>query len=275
MAEEKPRVLAIMAHPDDIEILVGGTLLHLVSCGWQAGLITMTAGDCGSNQTRTREEIARIRFAEAQASAESIGAWYACAGLNDLEVFANAQTMQIVVEMIREFSPDVVITHSPADYMLDHEETSRIVRSAVFSAAVPLYQTNRQPPAVAQKSMATLYYADPIEGVDSMGRRIHPSFCIDISGQIEGKRNLLAYHASQRAWLRAHHGIDEYLTRMESWAKMYGQECGVAYAEGFRQHLGHGYPHELRLQNALKSLICESKENKATLEPTRTCHESV
>lgn len=259
MGKKRARVLAVMAHPDDVEILVGGTLLHLAARGWQPGIITMTAGDCGSDGSRTKEEIARIRYGEAQAAADSIGAWYACAGLVDIEIFANVQSVRRLVELLREFAPDVVLTHSPADYMLDHEETSRIVRAAAFAVAMPLYQTRQVPPAAAVQATPALYYADPVEGIDALGQRVPPHFYVDISEQIEKKRQLLSHHASQRDWLRKHHGIDEYLDRMTEWASGYGRECGVAYAEGLRQHLGHGYPQEPRLQEALAPYVYERR----------------
>ena len=259
MAESKPRVLAAMAHPDDVEILVGGTLLHLRRKGWKVGILTMTAGDCGSNETRTKEEIARIRHAEAQAAADALGAWYRCAGMMDIEVFANKENIRTVVELMRTFDPDIVITHSPADYMLDHEETSRLVRSAAFATAMPLYQTRQVPVAETSRQTPALYYADPVEGINAMGERIYPQFYVDISGQIDEKADLLRHHASQREWLRAHHGIDEYLNRMTAWAARYGQECGTRHAEGLRQHLGHGYPHEPRLQEALDPHVRQRK----------------
>src|SRR5699024_7924107 len=140
------------------------------------------------------------------------------------------------VELIREFAPDVVITHSPSDYMLDHEETSRIVRGAVFAAAIPLYNTRATPPAGPLGATPALYYGDPVGGVDPLGQRIYPQFYVDISARIEAKRRLLSHHESQREWLRSHHGIDEYLDRMTSWAAGYGRECGAAHAEGLRQH---------------------------------------
>lgn len=258
----KQRVLAIMAHPDDIEILVGGTLLHLGSAGWELGMVTMTAGDCGSSGERTKEEISRIRRGEAEAAARSVGAWYGCAGMKDAEVFANKRSIRQIVELIRSFNPGVVITHSPSDYMLDHEETSRIVRGAVFAAAIPLYKTRATTPEPPMSATPVLYYGDPVEGVDPMGQRIHPQFYVDISSQIEEKRQLLSHHASQREWLRSHHGIDEYLIRMMEWAEEYGRECGVPYAEGLRQHLGHGYPHEPRLQKALQEVVRKSNDRK-------------
>ncbi len=243
-----------MSHPDDAEILVGGTLAHLKASGWEVGIITMTSGDCGS-ATYTREEISRIRYAEAKAAADSLGAWYECAGLMDVEVFANAENQRRVVELMRRFDPDVVITHSPVDYMVDHEEASRLARGAGFALAMPLYQTRIIAPAPPTSKTPALYYADPVEGIDAMGERRWPQFYVDISATIERKKELLSHHASQRDWLRAHHGVDEYLDQMARWAAEYGAECGCDFAEGFRQHLGHGYPHEPVLQQALQSYI--------------------
>ncbi len=241
-----------MAHPDDAEVLVGGTLLVLRSLGWSARIASMTAGDCGS-ATHTKEEIIRTRLAEAESAAASVGADYRCAGMKDVEVFFNPENLRRVVEILRVSTPDVVITHSPVDYMTDHEEASRLVRSAVFAAAMKLYQTQSPVPVEPLNATPALYYADPVEGRDHLGNRIFPQFYVDISSRIEEKRRLLSQHASQRDWLRAHHGMDEYLEKMTLWAKHYGEECGVQYAEGLRQHLGHGYPHDPLIQSAMAS----------------------
>ncbi len=251
------RLLVMMAHPDDAEILTGGTLFHLKDHGWNLGIVTMTAGDCGS-ATMGREEISRVRRAEAQAAADFLGAWYACAGLMDVEVIFNAENLGRVVEVMRRFGPEVVITHSPVDYMLDHEEASRLVRGAAFALAVPNYETRQDSPAARGHATPALYYADAIEGKDAMGARIHPQFYVDIGATLARKREMLSRHASQREWLRSHHGIDEYLERMTAWAAAYGAECGFGYAEGFRQHLGHAYPREPLLQEALQGLIYSS-----------------
>jgi N-acetylglucosamine malate deacetylase 1 len=253
-----PRLLVVMAHPDDTEILVGGTLFHLKALGWELGILTMTAGDCGSS-TIPRNEIARIRYAEAQAAAEFLGATYACVGLMDVEVFSNAENLRRVLHSMRQFDPDIVITHSPVDYMLDHEEASRLVRGAAFALAIRNYDARQIPPAPVGRTTPALYYADPIEGLDPMGQRVYPQFYVDISAQLPQKREMLSRHVSQREWLRSHHGVDEYLDSMTAWAASFGRECGFAHAEGFRQHLGHGYPHEPRLQNALARSVAVRK----------------
>ncbi len=248
------RVLSFMAHPDDSEILVGGTLFRLKCSGWEVGIATMTAGDCGS-ATLSRAEISGIRLEEARSAASCLDAAYFCAGLNDAEVFANAENLRRVVEVMRNFAPDVVLAHSPADYMVDHEEASRLVRAAAFAAAIPLYQTGASPAASAGRATPALYYADPVEGIDPMGSRIIPQFYVDISDQMESKREILSRHQSQRDWLRKHHGVDEYLDSMMEWAERSGHECGARYAEGFRQHLGHGYPHDPLVQSVLSPFI--------------------
>ncbi|MGH9846132.1 MAG: PIG-L deacetylase family protein, partial [Blastocatellia bacterium] len=242
--------LAVMAHPDDAEILVGGTLFHLKSLGWEIGILTMTSGDCGS-ATHTKEEISRIRAGEARAAANFLGAWYGCAGMPDVEIFTNAENIRRVVELMRQFAPDAVITHSPVDYMVDHEETSRLARSAAFALSMPLYQTRQVAPAPPTSSIPVLYYADPIDGVDPIGQRVLPHFYVDITETLRSKLAMLAHHKSQRDWLRAHHGVDEYLEQVRRWGARYGEECEVEFAEGLRQHRGHGYPQEPLLQNAL------------------------
>ncbi len=219
----------------------------------------MTPGDLGS-ASGTREEVAARRLAECKAAADYLGAWYRWANLYDMQVFSNADNLRKAIEVMRAFSPDIVLTHSPVDYMRDHEETSRLVRDAAFSISMPLFTTGQFPAAPVGHGTPTLYYSDPIEGLDHMGNRIFPQFYVDITDHMEHKRQMLSCHASQREWLRSHHGVDEYLNQMASWAESYGQEAGCRYAEGFRQHLGHGYPHEPRLQNALAARIKPRKQ---------------
>src|SRR5208283_651424 len=172
------RLLVVMAHPDDAEMLVGGTLFHLKDRGWELGIVTMTAGDCGS-ATMGKEEITRVRRAEAQAAADYLGAWYVCADLMDVEVIFNVENLRRVVEVMRQFDPDVVMTHSPVDYMLDHEETSRLVRGAAFALAVPNYETRQNPSAPRGRATPALYYADATEGKNPLGGRIYPQFYVD------------------------------------------------------------------------------------------------
>jgi LmbE family N-acetylglucosaminyl deacetylase len=245
-------VLALLAHPDDAEFLCAGTLIRLGALGWKVHIATMTAGDCGSAEYPP-DEIARMRRAEGAAAAKTIGAEYHCVEERDLRVIFGEAVLEQVVHFLCEVRPRIVITHSPDDYHLDHEMTSRIVRAATFAAPIPnfLHGKWRNPPL---EHIPHVFYCDPLEGKDVFGNPIPAGFCIDISGQIQLKEKMLSCHASQRNWLRKHHEVDNYLEAMKDWSAIQGKACGVAFAEGFRQHLGHSYPQNNILGELLGNL---------------------
>jgi LmbE family N-acetylglucosaminyl deacetylase len=232
-------VLSILAHPDDAEFLCGGVLIRLRrEHGWQVHIATMTPGDCGSAE-HTAEEISRLRRAEGAAAAAVIGGTYHCMEERDLLVNYTEAALIKVTRLMRRVRPRVVLTHSPDDYHLDHEMTSKVVRAAAFAAPVPLFDRGGLAPL---DHIPHLYYCDPVEGKDPLGRDVAPGFRIDVSDVIDTKAEMLARHASQRNWLIKHHGVDNYIESMKSWSAQRGRERGVAFAEGFRQHLGHSYP---------------------------------
>jgi LmbE family N-acetylglucosaminyl deacetylase len=236
-------ILSILAHPDDAEFVCAGTIIRLVrEHAWRAHIATMTPGDCGSAEWGP-EEISRLRRQEAAAAAAVIGAPYHCLEERDLLISYNERALERTVRLMREVRPRMVLTHSPADYMLDHEMTSTLVRAAAFAAPIPNFLHDRGLPPPTER-IPHLYYGDAIEGKDLLGRPVLPAFCIDISGVIDVKADMLARHASQRAWLQKHHGMDQYLLAMRDWSSRRGRAAGVAYAEGFRQHLGHSYPQD-------------------------------
>lgn len=234
-------IVSILAHPDDAEFLCAGTLIRLKEeHGFTVHIATMTPGDCGSTEMGPAE-ISRIRRAEGAAAAAKIGGQYHCLEERDLLVAYNEGALEKVTRLLRLTRADIVLTHSPADYMLDHEMTSMLVRAAAFAAPIPNFLADRNLGPVLPH-IPHLYYCDPIEGKDPLGREIEPAFCIDISQQIEWKTEMMACHASQREWLLKHHGMDSYLQALRDWSAHRGRDVGVAFAEGFRQHLGHSYP---------------------------------
>src|SRR5512140_219874 len=109
------RILAIHAHPDDVEFQAGGTLALLASQGHHITIVSMTPGDCGSAE-HSPEEIAAIRRAEAARSATLIGASCLCLELGDLAVFNDDPARRKVVEVLRRVRPDLVLAASPIDY---------------------------------------------------------------------------------------------------------------------------------------------------------------
>jgi LmbE family N-acetylglucosaminyl deacetylase len=232
------RVLSFLAHPDDAEFLCAGTLARLVEAGWELHLVTVTAGDCGT-MTESAERITAIRTEEAKRAAAILGATYHCLGERDGRVVFDKPTVQKAIDLCRAIAPSLVFTHARDDYMMDHEITSQLARAASFIygapnvSALPLHSASRIP---------YLYYCDPIEAIDPLGHLIQPTTVVDITAELETKAHMLACHASQRDWLRAHHGADEYIEMMRRHAALRGALLGVWAAEAFVQHRGHAYP---------------------------------
>ena len=249
---EPLKILAIHAHPDDIEFQCAGTLALLRQKGHEISIATMTPGDCGSDELSS-DEIASVRRSEATAAANIIGASYTCLEFRDLSIVFDNDSRRRVTEFIRRQAADIVITAPPMDYMADHEVTSRLVRDACFNASVPNYRTRQWDPAPAARRVPHLYYVDPVGGVDYFGNPIEAGFIVDISTTFELRQKMLACHASQREWLRRQHEIDEYMDAGERWAAKRGEEIGVNYAEAFQQHVGHPHPHDNLLGSLLES----------------------
>lgn len=247
-------VLAIFAHPDDAEIMCAGTLALLNKKGMEINIATMTGGDKGS-ATLSRDEISRIRKTEGVVSASLIGGAYYCLGFQDIYLFYNSETINRTVELIRNVKPSIVFTASPSDYMVDHEMTSRIVQTACFCAGIKNMEAGGEPLGYVPH----LYYTDAMDAKDILGRRIDPGFYIDISDAMDIKEKMLASHKSQRDWLLKHHKIDEYIISMKRFGEMRGSEVNKKYAEGYRQHLGHGYPQDNILEELLASYLIKTK----------------
>jgi LmbE family N-acetylglucosaminyl deacetylase len=241
------KVVAIHAHPDDIEWLAAGTLALLGQAGHQVAIVTATAGEGGSAEYPP-EETGRIRQAEAAEAAALIGAEYRCLGFPDLGVFNDDASRRRVTELIRAMAPDVVITASPIDYHPDHEAISMLVRDACFAAPVANYKTG---PAAPLSAIPHLYFCDAAGGRDREGRPQGRDFAVDVTTTFALRREMLDRHVSQAHWVKKHHAIDDHLASMEAWARRVGRDCGVDHAEGFRQYRHEPYPKSPRLQELL------------------------
>ncbi len=226
-------------------------MLRLKQLGCHITIATMTPGDLGSAELPP-DEISAVRRAEAKRAADLLGADYVCLEFRDLSIDHNDDSRRRVTEAVRKARPNLVMTAPPVDYMSDHEITSRLVRDACFNASVPHYVTRQWDPAAPLPGIPHLYYVDAIGGVDYYGRPQTPGLIVDISTTIETKLEMLACHASQRDWLRRQHGLDEYLDGTRRWSAARGQQLGVAYGEGFCQHIGHPYPHSDLLSELLR-----------------------
>ena len=252
MANAK-RVLALGAHPDDVEFLCAGTLALLRLKGWEVHIGTMTAGDCGSD-CLSAAEISAIRRVEAANAAAVLEGEYHCLECRDGLIAYDGETNFKTVALVRKVRPNLIIALSPHDYMIDHEVASALARNAAFMAGVPNWKTEPYPPF---RPVPHLYYADPLEMKDLYGTPIVPTTLVDISSAIETKSQMLVCHASQRDWLLKQHGIDEYIDSMLEMGQYRGRIIRARYAEGFRQHRGHGYPQDNLLAAELGELAHE------------------
>jgi N-acetylglucosamine malate deacetylase 1 len=217
------RVLAVGAHPDDLEILCGGTLARFCRDGHDVVMCHATSGDRGS-YVGTSEEVAAVRGSEARRAAEICGAEHATLGLHDGEVnAADPGQRRLVIDLVREARPDLILTHHPGDYMSDHNEIARLVFDCSFHATLPLLETDRP----HHGTVTPIYYMDTV-----MGLGFQPTEYVDVSDVIQTKTSMLEAHQSQLVWLRDHDGVD-IVEQMRAAARFRGLQCGVQFAEGF------------------------------------------
>lgn len=247
------RILAISCHPDDIEIGAGGTLAKYAKRGDDVTICHVANGSQG-HVIILPDELRAIRVREAFESGRLLGSRdVICMDVPDLEIDSNDQGLvTAMTEVIRLVRPDLIITHSPNDYMKDHVEVSKLAFDASFSATIPHFATAeymrnkpfhmRKPIFNAQfdaeppfhmgaceftRAFPPIYYMDTLAGVG-----FQPECYVDITGEIDIKISALDAHQSQTKWMLEHDKID-FCDMVRTCSKYRGYQCGAAYAEGF------------------------------------------
>jgi len=222
-------ILAIGAHPDDIEVNAAGTLAKFVQRGATVFMATATNGNIGS-ATHTMEEIAAIRKEEARRSAAIIGAEYICLDYDDEMFFEDKQARLNFIDLVRYCKADLILTHNPVDYNPDHELTSKIINDIAVMIPIPNIKTKNPP----YDKIPQIYYWEPAHGMGFI-----PTDYVDITDTFEIKKQMLAQHESQRAWMKhnykdafAHEDAD-FFEEIIIMARYRGLQCGVKYAEAF------------------------------------------
>ena len=221
------RILAIGAHPDDVEFYCSGTLLACKERGDELVMACVTNGDKGA-MDMTCEELAEIRKRETTAAAQIVGAELLFLGLPDGELFVCPEHRAVVIDAIRQARPDIIITHDPNDYHPDHRNTSELVFSASFLASAPNVAGSRSD-LPAHPAVPPVFYMDT-----AMGMGFLPTEYVDITPHIDEKREIILCHQSQVQWVKEHDDVD-LLRLAEVMAEFRGMQCGVQYAEAFRQ----------------------------------------
>lgn len=215
-------VLAIGCHPDDLEVACAGTLVKYKKQGHNVIACHVANGNMGHVIIQP-DELREIRRGEAQSAAALAGIEILTCDIGDLMVYDNKEQRDKVVEIIRYAKPDIIITHSPTDYMPDHTAVSKLVFDASFAASCPHY--------MEEKGNATgvtpLYYMDTLAGVN-----FQPTEYVDVTDEIDKKIEMLECHDSQMRWMRDHDKID-FAEFVRTCARFRGLQSGVQYAEAF------------------------------------------
>jgi LmbE family N-acetylglucosaminyl deacetylase len=221
-------VLAIGAHPDDVEYCCAGTLAKYASLGHKVFIATATSGNIGSAH-HTMEEIAAIRKEEAGNSAALIGAEYICLDYDDEMFFESREARLKFIDLVRYCRADVILTHYPDDYNPDHELTGKIVNDIAVMIPIAHLKTPNPP----NETIPKIFHFETADGFGFL-----PTEYVDITGFMDTKLKMLTCHKSQAQWMADNYkgseaGGENFLEKCKITSRYRGMQCGVRYAEGF------------------------------------------
>ncbi|MEY4278676.1 MAG: bacillithiol biosynthesis deacetylase BshB1 [Bacteroidota bacterium] len=219
-------ILAFGAHPDDVELGCGGTLLGAVAEGKKVGVIDLTLGELGTRGTVEQ------RLKEAKNAAEIMGIGVReNLGMADGFFENNKANQLLIIETIRRFQPSIVFCNAPADRHPDHGRASKLVEDASFLAGLSKIETSHN--GVAQLAWRPTQVFHYIQS-----RGLTPNFVVDISAHMDKKMESILAHSSQfydpnskepETFISG----TAFLEFVKGRAKELGQQIGVQYAEGF------------------------------------------
>lgn len=175
-------ILAVFAHPDDVELAVGGTLLKMKHLGYETGALDVTHGEMGTRgtvdgRTAEAEEAARILKLDVR---ENLG-------LPDGHVFPDDESRAKLVRVLRRLKPKVILTHQGGDPHPDHDHIVQLVRESARLASMRRYDEGSGIDKIAV----------PIVAHSIFSRRLEPSFIVDVSDFLDAKMDAIRAHRSQ------------------------------------------------------------------------------
>lgn len=222
-------ILAIGAHPDDIETYCAGTLAKYAAQGHRVTMATATNGNIGSS-TLSMKEIGELRKKEAAKSAAIIGADYVCLDYDDEMFYEDKNARMRFIDLVRFAQADVILTHNPHDYNPDHELTSKIINDIAVMIPIAHLKTNNPP----YDRIPIIYYWETVNGMGFI-----PTDYVDITDTFEIKKKMLSCHESQKQWMADNYkdafggDTDAFFNGITVVAKYRGLQSGVEYAEAF------------------------------------------
>jgi N-acetylglucosamine malate deacetylase 1 len=217
-------LLAIAAHPDDVELTCGGTLLKMAERGYKTGILDLTAGEMGTRgtpDTRSKEAARAAKILKVS--------WRGTLGVPDSDVQATRHNKLRLAQVIRELRPRTVILPYWQARHPDHYNSSTLGYEGCFLAGLKQLPVEGEPHRPFK-----ILYATSFEGMP-------PTFIVDVTRQYETRRRaILAYRsqfrpAKSERRQRVYLAIDELEPKMELLARHYGQLIGVKYGEPFLQ----------------------------------------
>jgi LmbE family N-acetylglucosaminyl deacetylase len=220
-------VLAIGAHPDDIELYCAGTLARYAAAGHKVAMAVVCSGATGVHSLPL-DEAARLRELESLRSASLIGAEAHHLRYLDHQIPSDEAPLLRITDLIRRAEASVVITHDPNDCFIDHKRTTQLVEEAIDLAVQPNVQTESPPASVHP----VLFYMDTVTGL-----AFQPSDFVDVTPVFDVKRRMLECHQSQIQPILDDSDEPIIMELMEISARFRGIQCAVRYAEAFRQQL--------------------------------------
>ena len=216
-------LLAIAAHPDDVELTCGGTLIKMAQLGYKTGVLDLTRGEMGTRGTP------EIRLQEAQRAGEIMGvAVRANLSLPDARLEVSEEYKLAVAAKIREWQPHTVILPYWEGRHPDHYNAARLSYEGCFLAGLKQFSL----PGEAFRPFKILYST-------TYDETVRPSFAVDITAQFERRHEaILAYESQFRPKKRedsskVHIPLDELEDRVNLTSRHYGRMIGVKYAEPF------------------------------------------
>ena len=213
-------VLAIAAHPDDVEQTCGGTLIRMAEAGYQTGVVDLTAGDMGTRGTPDE------RIAESQtAGKHMLLEWRGNLGMPDARLENNIAARMTLAAKLRELKPRVVILPYWEARHPDHYRACELGYEACFLAGLNKLDPSSEP----HRPFKILY--------SGLYTNIKPSFVVDISAQFERRMAALLSYTSQYGATSEGGGMfpqaQEIRERLGAIARFYGNLIGVRYGEPF------------------------------------------
>ncbi len=218
-------ILAVGAHPDDVEYGCGGTLAKYKKQGHKLFIALTTSGNIGSTTHPSKEAIAGVREKEQLEAAKLFGAEVHFMRFDDEELVDTPQVRRAVVNAIRWADPQIIFTHHPQDPSTDHAMTSKLVCEVLLSLRAPLVETKHPP----LSGVPPVFFWETVAGVGFL-----PEAYVDISEELELKNEALLKHESQHAWVLL--PLEDAIRTI---AGFRGLQCGYRYAEGFIAHKIH------------------------------------